>query len=94
MRTKGHSALFECVQEKIISHEKHTVMILHDVFSQLSATPGLGKIVRNCKCSGGVDWRKAHKAKRNMVEVICIEDPGGIQPLGRWVFTLVIEVKS
>lgn len=29
------------------------MMILHDVFSQLSATPGLGKTVRNCKCSEG-----------------------------------------
>lgn len=72
VRTKGHSALIECAQEKIIWHEKHTVRILHDLFSQVSATPGLGKIVRNWKCSedsnkegwtgGGHTNRKEHGA--------------------------------
>lgn len=34
------------------------------------------------------------QTKRNMVQAICSKATGSIQPLGRWVFTLVIERKS
>lgn len=44
-------ALSEYAQEKVVRNEKYTVRILHDVFSQLPATPGLGKTVINSKCS-------------------------------------------
>jgi len=63
MRPKDCSGLSEYAQEKVARHEKYSVRILHNVFSQLPATPGLGKIVINSKCSedNNKGWGTKHK---------------------------------
>lgn len=51
VRPKDHSSVSEYAQEDVAENKKHTLRILHNVFSNLSATLDLGKRVINRKCS-------------------------------------------